>query len=205
MALLAVLCTGEATSQTDAGRSTVAEVGTGFGKSDFYGRLETAEQIRDEAGFGPNLGGTLSLAVYQRAGWASDRLWLGGRFKVHVSMPSTTSESAEEYFFNHYYGGPSARYYVASDRRTGPFAQVDFTYGQFTAKLRDASVDRADHQFAVGPGVLGAVGYALPVGGERRLNVSLYVQRNTGSGDVDGEGEASFDYGSLGAEIVLGF
>ena len=83
--------------------------------------------------------------------------------------------------------------------------QLDLTYGQFTAKLRDESENRADHQFAVGPGVLGAVGYALPVGGERRVNLSFYVQRNTGNGDVDGEGEASFDYGSLGAEIVLGF
>ena len=204
-ALVGVLSVPAATAQTAPGRSTVAEVGTGFGKSDFYGRLEDAEIARDDAGFGPNLGGTLSLAVYQRAGWATDRLWLGGRFKVHISLPSTTSQSTEEYFFNHYYGGPSARYYLLSEQRTGPFVQADLTYGQFTAKLRDESIDRADHQFAVGPGVLGAVGYAVPVGGERRANVSFYVQRNTGSGDVPGEGSASFGYGSLGAEIVLGF
>ena len=202
-ALAAVLAAPAALAQAPV-RGTVAEVGVGLGKSEFYGRLEAGDEARDALGFSPNLGGTLSLAVYQRAGWASDRLWLGGRFKVQVAAP-TSGDGPEEYFFNHYYGGASARYYALSDRRAGPFVQADLTYGQFTEKLRDPSTDRAEHQFAVGPGVLGAVGYALPVGGERRVNVSLYVQRNVGNGDVDGEGEVGFDYGALGAEVVLGF
>ena len=206
--LVALLAAPPAVAQTSPdpalGRSTVAEVGVGLGKSEFYGRLEDAEEARDALGFSPNLGGTLSLAFYQRAGWASDRLWLGGRFKVHIATP-TSGDGPEEYFFNHYYGGASARVYPLSARRAGPFVQADLTYGQFTEKLRDPSADRADHQFAVGPGVLGAVGYAVPVGGERRLNVQFYLQRNVGNGDVDGEGEVGFDYGALGAEVTLGF
>ena len=37
------------------------------------------------------------------------------------------------------------------------------------------------------------------------MNVQFYVQRTVGNGDVDGEGEVGFDYGALGAEVVLGF
>ncbi len=185
-------------------RSTFAEVGIGLGKSEFYGRLEEGDEARDAAGFSPNLGGTLSLAFYQRADWLSEHVYLGGRFKVHIAMP-TSGDGPEEYFFNHYYGGASVRAYPFSDRRTGPYAQADLTYGQFTEKLRDPTANRADHQFAVGPGVLGAIGYALWAGGERRLNVQFYVQRNIGTGDVDGEGEVGFDYGALGAEVTIGF
>lgn len=195
--------TSEAQAQPTA-RTTFAEVGIGFAKSEFYGRLEEGDEMRDAQGFSPNVGGTLSFAFYQRAGWASPRLYLGGRFKVQVATP-TSGDGPEEYFFNHYYGGVSARYYPFQRERAGLYAQLDLTYGQFTEKLRNTTADRADHQFAVGPGVLGAIGYAIPVGGARRLGLQFYVQRNTGQGDVDGEGEVTFGYGALGAEVVLGF
>ncbi len=185
------------------GRSTVGEVGIGFGQNLFYGRLGDAQDARSDRGFGASSGGTLSFAFYQRVG-ALPQLSLGGRFKVHIAMPSS-GDGPEEYFFNHYSGGISARAFPLSVRRTGPFVQADLIYGQFTAKLRDETQDRADHQFAVGAGVLGGVGYALPLTGERRVNVLLYVQRNSNTGDVDGEGSTTFGYGSFGAEIAIGF
>ncbi|GAB5521942.1 MAG: hypothetical protein RhofKO_41930 [Rhodothermales bacterium] len=185
-------------------RTTFAEVGMGLGKSEFYGRLEVDDEARDALGFSPNLGGTLSIAFYQRAGWASKRLYLGGRFKVQIATP-TSGDGPEEYFFNQYYGALTARMYPRSDYRTGLYLQMDVTYGQFTEKLRNPNTNSADHQFAVGPGVLGGIGYAIPVGGERRLNLQFYVQRNVGNGDVNGEGEVQFDYGALGGEVILSF
>ncbi len=196
---LCVLALAPGAAQAQTPPPTFGEVGIGRGRGTFGGVLRTE---RDARRAGPANAGLLSFAFYRRVGGP---VYVGGRFRVHIALPAEADGGDSEVFFNHYSGGVTARLYARPAARAGAYVQADAGYGQFTQKYRSPDGLRADHQFAVGPNVLGAVGYAVRLGGHRRLGLQVEAQRHVTNGDVDGAGEQAFRSGSVGAQLVLGF
>jgi hypothetical protein len=204
--LLAVAPGAHAQTAPDRQRRVYGEVGLGFGQTLFFGDLRAKLRAAiGAADFTPNRGGNYIIAFYV----APDRwrgLGLGARGKV-FGAGGAQGDSGEEYFFNYYHTGISAKYYPLTRQfNKGLYVRASYGPGQLTAKRDDQDEARTfRHQFAVGSTLLGGVGYTLPLG-RNSLSFEVEVERARRNGTISGVGDDQvFRSGQVGANVVMTF
>ncbi|MGB3588180.1 MAG: hypothetical protein WBA23_16645 [Tunicatimonas sp.] len=156
-------------------------VSVGYGNTFFSGTLSEKEERNDQRGFGRNDGITLATFYY----WSPEswRGWgVGTGFKAFVARPNN-GDNQETYTYNYYHVGVSVRNYLITKRfNEGLFLMANAGWGQGTEKYSFGNTDTHKFQNASGITVLGGIGYAIPLGGQRSaLNLDLsyeYANRN---------------------------
>lgn len=195
-----------AQGQTEPMQTVYGEVGVGFGRTLFFGDIR--QQLRAAIGaddFTPNAGGNFLVAFYVApAKWRG--LGVGFRAKL-FGAGGAAGPSGEEYFFNYYHTGPSAKYYPFSRAfNRGFYVRASYGFGQLTAKRDDQDNARTyRHQFAVGGTWLGGMGYSFPLK-KYSLSIEAEAERARRNGTISGVGDdQAFESGQIGANVVLTF
>jgi hypothetical protein len=193
-------------AQSGTKKTVYGEIGLGFGRTLFFGDMRQKLQAAIGAGdFTPNSGGNFTTAFY-----VAPEAWrgfgLGVRAKV-FGAGGSPGEEGEEYFFNYYHAGVSAKYYPFSRQfNRGFYARSSYGPGQFTAK-RDYKDEARTyrHQFAIGSTLLGGIGYTWALK-SYSLSLEVEAERARRNGTISGIGEDQvFRSGQLGANFIVTF
>ena len=189
LASLAIF-TAQITQAQDQKVPVYAHLAIGYGNTFFYGSLAEKEAINDGRGFGRNQGNTLSTFFY-----AAPKNWkglgIGTGVKGFFATPNNGGNN-ETYLFNYYHVGIGLKYHPFSGQfNEGFYTKFNFGFGQMTEKMKYNDENRFEHQFAIGSTLLGAVGYAFPLGNTERfaLNIDLEAEYSARRGDVTDLGE----------------
>jgi len=185
-----------------------AEVGLGLGQTLFFGDMQPALRSALGGAFDPGLG------MHVMAGFtvAPDD-WLGcglgSRIKGTFGSP-IEGEGGDAYVFNYYNLAltatchPLESFYDEGGFGVGPLIRLSAGFGQMTTKRLDDAALTYRHQYAIGPSLMAAVGYAQPLG-PLRLTIELEFEYASRNGTVEGVGSVDFQSGQLGANLTLGF
>ena len=175
---------------------TFAVFGVGYGVTQFGEGLEARAEA---GGFETSGGAVASLAVFRKFR-RLPHVALGLRYKNLGASPARGDDGAEM-FFNYWTTSLAARAYPF-DRRAvgGVFVQGEFVFAtQFTQKYRNVAQQEYDHQFAIGSGFTGVLGYAYPLPGRRiALELGLEFDYAARQGEVTGRGEVDFRNTNVG-------
>ncbi|QJR36406.1 hypothetical protein [Gemmatimonas groenlandica] len=179
------------------------ELGIGFGQTLFSGDIRT--RLRQSLGgsFSPGTGGNLSMAFHS----APERwrgLGIGARIKGTFGS-STKGDFGDDYIFNYYNLGLSAKYFPFSRRfNRGLYSRGGIGFGQMTTKRMNESTQSYLHQYAIGSTLSFSTGYTLPLRG-KAISVEVEYERSSRNGTINQVGNASFRSGQLGANLVVSF
>ncbi len=184
-----------------------AHVAIGYGNTFFYGSLSEKETINDGRGFGRNQGNTLSTFFYA-APIRWNGLGIGSGVKGFFASPNNGGDN-ETYLFNYYHVGVGLKYHPFSKKfNQGFYTKSNFGFGQMTEKTKFNNENRFEHQFAIGTTVLGAFGYAFPIGKSKTsaINIDLEAEYSSRRGDVTGLGENQvFQNSHISINVGIGF
>ena len=165
-------------------------VSIGYGNTFFYGSLSDKETLNDSRGFGRNQGNTLSTFFFVAPeNWKG--LGLGSGVKGFFATPNNGGNN-ETYLYNYYHVGVGLKYHPFSSQfNKGFYTKANFGIGQMTEKTKYNNENRYEHQFALGTTYLGALGYAFPIGKNKKvaLNIDLEAEYSSRKGDVTDLGE----------------
>lgn len=181
------------------------DVSIGFGRTLFFGRLADEQRVRESRGFSASSG--FNFAAYFYVPITSVRgLGIGGGVKGFAASPASGGDN-EQYFFNYYHVGASAKYYFLTQKfNEGLFVKANFGFGQMTEKTRFNNTKTYDHQFAIGTAAVIGLGYSYPIAGKTALNVFGEYEYGSRNGDVSGEGEGiTFQNGQLSLNFGISF
>ncbi len=185
-----VIITAETIQAQDQKVPVYAHIAIGYGNTFFYGALAEKETINDGRGFGRNQGNTLSTFFY-----AAPKNWkglgIGTGVKGFFATPNIGGNN-ETYLFNYYHVGLGLKYHPFSAQfNEGFYTKFNFGFGQMTEKMKYPDENSYEHQFAIGTTLLGAIGYAFPLGDTQRLslNIDLEAEYSSRRGDVTDLGE----------------
>ena len=201
---------GQETNSVSAASTKIpiyAHVAIGYGNTFFYGSLSDKETINDGRGFGRNQGNTLSTFFYVAPQkWKG--LGIGSGVKGFFASPNNGGDN-ETYLFNYCHVGLGLKYFPFSKKFNDGFCiKSGFGFGQMTEKMRYNDEKRYEHQFALGTTILGGIGYAMPVGKNKRyaITVDLEGEYSSRSGDVTGLGEdQKFENSHVSINFGIGF
>ena len=182
---------------------TFGVFGVGYGVTQFGEGLESRAEA---GGFETSGGAVASLAVFRKFRHVR-YVALGLRYKNLGASPAR-GDDGEEMFFNYWTTSLAVRAYPF-DRRavSGVFAQAEFVFAtQFTQKYRNVARREYDHQFAIGSGLTGVIGYAYPLPGRRiALEAGVEFDYAARQGEVTGRGEVDFRNTNVGVMGRLRF
>ncbi|MBC8042495.1 MAG: hypothetical protein IAF08_03530 [Rhizobacter sp.] len=182
-----------------------ADISFGYGRTIFFGRLANEQATREARGFSPSSGFNAAFFFYVQIN-AIRGLGVGGGGKGFTAGRASGGDN-EEFFFNYYHFGASARYHFLTQRfNDGPYVKANLGFGQFTQKTRFNASKTYEHQFAIGTVVLIGAGYSFPVSGTTAINVFAEYEYASRNGDVTGEGQGiSFQNGQLSLNAGISF
>lgn len=179
------------------------EVGIGFGQTTFSGDIRTRLVQSLGGSFSPGSGGNVLMAFHV----APERwrgLGVGARIKGTFGS-STRGDFGDDYIFNYYNLGASAKYYPLSRRfNRGLYSRATVGFGQMTTKRLNDATRFYRHQYAIGSTLSLGTGYTLPLLG-RSLSVEAEYETSRRSGTIDQIGSATFRSGQFGANLVVSF
>ncbi len=179
------------------------EVGLGFGQTLFFGDMKA--QLTESYGgsFDPSIGNNLIMGFYV----APDRwkgLGLGSRIKGTFGT-SVEGDNGDSYIFNYYNLAITAKYYALSrEFNKGIYVRASFGFGQFTTKRVNEATNLYKHQYAIGNSLMGGIGYTLPFK-KTALSFEAEFDYSNRNGTIDGKGDASYQSGQIGGNIILSF
>ena len=202
LALFSTLFTLQAQNGT-SDAFTYGEFKLGYGTTQFGKGLETAF----EAGNFSTSGGLLaSIAVYRKFSRLNN-FNFGLKFKALGAGPAT-NDAGDEMFFNYWGTAVSAKYFPFNrEADQGFFIQGDFYFTtQFTQKYRNTDALTFDHQFAIGSGLGGLIGYDLNLKNRNTgLTIGIEYDYASRQGEVTGLGDVRFTNSNLGLMIGIQF
>ena len=174
-----------------------------------YGTTQFGEGLKPvfEAGNFSASGGLLaSIAVYRKFAKLNN-FNFGLKFKALGAGPSTNN-AGDEMFFNYWGTAVSAKYFPfnrAADK--GFFIQGDFYFTtQFTQKYRNTAALTFDHQFAIGSGFGGLIGYDLNLNSNTAgLTIGIEYDYASRQGEVTGVGDVQFVNSNIGVMVGIQF
>ncbi len=179
------------------------EIGLGFGQTLFFGDMKS--QLSDSYGgaFDPGTGNNLMMGFYiAPENWKG--LGIGSRIKGTFGS-SVKGDNGDSYIFNYYNLAITAKYYALSQQfNKGLYLRGSFGFGQFTTKRVNEDSNLYKHQYAIGTSLMGGIGYTIPF---RRTALSFEAEfdYSSRSGTIDGKGNASYQSGQIGANVILSF
>lgn len=183
--------------------SIYGEVGLGVGQTLFFGDMQSQLQKALGGEFRPGIGNNLMMGFY----FAPEKwkgLGIGSRIRGTFGA-SVKGEYGDSYIFNYYNLALAIKYYpIGQTFNKGAYLKGSVGFGQFTSKREQESSNLYLHQYAIGSSLIAGLGYSIAI---KKVAISLeleftYSNRN---GTIDGIGNATFQSGQLGANLVFSF
>lgn len=201
--LVAHVAKAQTQPETKTKLPVYGEIGLGFGQTLFFGDMKAQLAQSYGGSFNPGTGNNLMMGLYVSPdGWKG--LGIGSRIKGTFGT-SVKGTNGDSYIFNYYNLAVTAKYYAFSGKfNKGLYVRGSFGFGQFTTKRVNEAARLYRHQYAIGTSWMGGAGYTLPF---KRTALSFeaefdYSNRN---GTIDGKGDASYQSGQIGGNIILSF
>lgn len=180
-----------------------AEIGLGWGQTLFFGDME-AQLIQSYGGsFSPGIGNNLMMGFY-----ASPDSWkglgLGSRIKGTFGT-SVIGDNGDSYIFNYYNLAITAKFYALSrEFNKGLYVRGSFGFGQFTTKRVNEATNLYKHQYAIGTSLMGGIGYTIAFK-KTALSFEAEFDYSNRNGTIDGKGDAGYQSGQIGGNVILSF
>ena len=182
---------------------TYAEFRGGYGVNIFGSGLKD----RYNAGnFSTSGGGLASLAAYHKFK-KINCLNLGIKYKSLGAAPAT-GNNGQEMFFNYWGAALTTKFFpMDKNAKKGIYIQGDYFFvTQFTQKYRTTAANVFDHQFAIGSGFAGGVGYDLPLkNAKTMLTIGIEYETSNRQGEVSGVGNKQFKSSNFGVMTGIKF
>ncbi|MDX2002093.1 MAG: hypothetical protein SFW35_06665 [Chitinophagales bacterium] len=179
------------------------EVGLGFGQTLFFADTRNNLVSALGGGFDPGTGSNLTMAFYfAPVKWKG--AGIGGRIKGTFGA-SVKGDLGDSYIFNFYNLGISAKYFpLYGQFNKGLYIRAGAGFGQFTSKRDGEARKEFKHQYGIGSTLSGSLGWAIPI---KKVSLSLETEFEFSSrrGTIDGIGEATFQTGQIGGNLIFCF
>lgn len=196
-------------AQDAPGQSTIekfpvyAEVGLGFGQTLFFGNMKSQLRTSYGGAFNPGIGNNLMMGFYvSPENWKG--LGIGSRIKGTFGT-SVAGENGDDYIFNYYNLAVTAKYYGLSQTfNKGLYVRGSAGFGQFTTKRVNETSKLYKHQYAIGSTFMGGIGYTIPIK-KVALSIETEFEYSNRNGTIDGLGDAGYQSGQIGGNIILSF
>jgi hypothetical protein len=179
------------------------EMGLGWGQTLFFGDMQA--KLTDSYGgsFSPNIGNNLMMGFYiSPENWKG--LGIGSRIKGTFGT-SVKGDNGDSYIFNYYNLAITAKYNAFSKEfNKGMYVRGSFGFGQFTTKRVNEAINLYKHQYAIGTSLMVGIGYTIPFK-RTALSIETEFDYSNRKGTIDGKGDASYQSGQIGGNIILSF
>lgn len=192
-----------ASSASGRKAAVYGEFGLGFGQTLFFGDMK--EKLFEAYGgsFNPGIGNNLMMGFY-----VAPDCWMGLGIGTRIKGTFGTSvkgDNGNSFIFNYYNLAATAKYYGVSGKfNKGLYIRGSFGFGQFTTKRVDEERRLYKHQYAIGTSLMGGLGYTFNIN-KITLSVETEFDYSNRNGTIDGKGEARFQSGQIGGNIILSF
>lgn len=179
------------------------EIGLGWGQTLFFGNMKEQLTLSYGGSFNPGFGNNLMMGFYiAPENWKG--LGIGSRIKGTFGT-SVIGDNGDSYIFNYYNLAISAKYYMLSKEfNKGLYARGSFGFGQFTTKRVNEATYLYKHQYAIGTSLMGGIGYTIPFK-KTTLSFEAEFDYSNRNGTIDGKGDAGYQSGQIGGNIILSF
>lgn len=179
------------------------EIGLGFGQTLFWGDMKAQLTKSYGGAFEPGTGNNLMMGFnIAPENWKG--LGIGSRIKGTFGT-SVKGDNGDSYIFNYYNFAITAKYYALSKAfNKGLYARGSFGFGQFTTKRVNEATNLYKHQYAIGTSLMGGIGYTLPFK-KTALSFEAEFEYSNRNGTIDGKGDAGYQSGQIGGNIILSF
>ncbi len=193
----------QTTTETKPKIPVYGEAGLGFGQTLFFGDMKAQLEQSYSGTFDPGTGNNLMMGFYvSPENW--NGLGIGSRIKGTFGS-SVIGENGDSYIFNYYNLALTAKYYVlSSEFNKGLYARGSFGFGQFTTKRVNETTNLYKHQYAIGTSLMGGIGYTLPFQ-KTALSFEAEFEYSSRNGTIDGIGEAVYQSGQIGGNVIVSF
>lgn len=180
-----------------------AELGFGLGQTLFFGDMSAKLQDSYGGSFSPGLGYNLISAFYY-----SPEKWkgfgLGSRIKGTFGS-SVKGDFGDSYIFNYYNIAIAAKYHFVSKQfNKGLYGRASVGFGQLTTKRVNQSINLYKHQYAIGSVFIAGLGYAFPFK-KTALGIEAEFEFANRNGTIDGKGDAIYQSGQIGVNVIFSF
>lgn len=179
------------------------EIGLGFGQTLFFGGMQAKLTESYGGSFSPGIGNNLMMGFYMAPHhWKG--LGIGSRIKGTFGT-SVKGDNGDSYIFNYYNLAITAKYYaLSSEFNKGLYVRGSFGFGQFTTKRVNETTNLYKHQYAIGSSLMGGIGYTIPFK-KTALSFEAEFEYSNRNGTIDGKGDADYQSGQIGGNIILSF
>ena len=179
------------------------EIGLGFGQTLFFDDMKSQLTKSYGGGFDPGTGNNLMMGFYiAPENWQG--LGVGSRIKGTFGT-SVKGDNSDSYIFNYYNLAVTAKYYALSKEfNKGLYVRGSFGFGQFTTKRVNEVTKLYKHQYAIGTSLMGGIGYTFPFK-KTALSFEAEFDYSNRNGTIDGFGDAGYQSGQAGGNIILSF
>ena len=201
--LFAQFTNAQTTTEKKSRFPLYGEVGLGFGQTLFFGDMKVQLTQSYGGAFDPGTGSNLMMGFYiAPENWKG--LGLGTRMKGAFGT-SVKGDHGDSYIFNYYTVAISAKYYALSKEfNRGLYARGSLGFGQFTTKRVNEEINLYKHQYAIGTTLMGGIGYTIPLK-RTALSFEAEFEYSSRNGTIDGKGEAGYQSGQIGGNVILSF
>lgn len=179
------------------------EIGMGLGQTLFFNNMETKLQNAYGGAFNPNLGNNLMMGFYYAPKkWKG--LGLGSRIKGTFGT-SVLGDFGDSYIFNYYNLAATFKYFFSHKTfNKGYYLRGSVGFGQFTSKRVNEKINLYKHQYAIGASYMLGLGYTLPFK-RTALSIEAEFDYSSRNGTIDNIGDARFQSGQIGGNIIFSF
>jgi hypothetical protein len=179
------------------------EFGLGWGQTLFFGDMKAQLTQSYGGSFSPGIGNNLMMGFYVAPeSWKG--LGIGSRIKGTFGT-SVKGDNGDSYIFNYYNLAVTAKYYALSRAfNKGLYARGSFGFGQFTTKRVNEATNLYKHQYAIGTSLMSGIGYTIPLK-KAALSFEVEFDYSNRNGTIDGKGDAGYQSGQIGGNIILSF
>jgi hypothetical protein len=205
---IACIVSQSLSAQTIPGRRSkfpvYGELGLGFGQTLFFGDMKSRLSQSYGGSFDPGIGNNLIMGFYVAPeNWKG--LGIGSRIKGTFGT-SVEGGNGDRYIFNYYNLAVTAKYYALSGQfNKGFYVRGSVGFGQFTTKRVNESTNLYKHQYAIGTSLMGGIGYTFASAKRMSLSIETEFDCSNRNGTIDGTGDAVYQSGQIGGNIILSF
>jgi len=201
--LIAQFASAQSVTEKKSKLPVYGEFGFGVGQTLFFGEMKAQLAQSYGGSFSPGIGNNLMMGFYVAPeSWKG--LGIGSRIKGTFGT-SVKGDNGDSYIFNYYNLAITAKYYALSRTfNKGLYVRGSFGFGQFTTKRVNEATNLYRHQYAIGTSLMGGIGYTIPFK-KSALSFEAEFDYSNRNGTIDGKGNAAYQSGQIGGNIILSF